>query len=190
MTKKSDIKRDNLRSLAIDKAWTIVQQKGFSELNARIIAKKIGCSVGTLYNIFENLDELVLFVNGRTLDSMHDYMKNEKTVNSLARSYIDYANKEPNLWATLFEHRTTGRDNLPKWYQEKIDLMFDLTEKILENSLDTDQKTLRRTAKVIWASIHGICALSLSGTLNTTKSDSAHVLANSMIDNYLGGLKS
>ena len=46
-----------------------------------------------------------------------------------------------------------------------------------------------RAAKVLWAGLHGICSLSITGKLDTVGADSAQVLAKSFITNYVRGLK-
>ena len=57
--------------MAMSSARGIVQQEGLRALTARSLAAAIGYSPGTLYNLFENLDELALHVNASTLDALH-----------------------------------------------------------------------------------------------------------------------
>ena len=52
-------------------AQTIVETHGLEALTARNIAKEIGYSVGTLYNLFANLDDIIIHLNGRTLDRLY-----------------------------------------------------------------------------------------------------------------------
>jgi len=190
MGRRSDHSREELREMILSTAEKLVRKNGISFLTARNIASEIGYAVGTLYNLFKNLDDLVLYINGRTLDSLYQQISKAKNIKALAKSYIQFAKDEPHLWGMLFDHTNKDRKNLPEWYKEKIDRMFNLTENILINEIDVNKKTLKKAAKVIWASIHGICVLSISGTLETTKSDSAHSLANSVIENYLKGISS
>ncbi len=46
---------EELRQLILDASRTIVETNGISGLSAREIARVIGYSPGTLYNIFETL---------------------------------------------------------------------------------------------------------------------------------------
>ena len=41
---------------------------GLSGFSTRQIAKKIGYTLGTLYNIFESYDDIILHINAATLD--------------------------------------------------------------------------------------------------------------------------
>jgi AcrR family transcriptional regulator len=40
---------------------------GLAALKARDLAREAGCSVGTIYNVFEHLEALILCVGSRTL---------------------------------------------------------------------------------------------------------------------------
>ena len=42
-------------------------KRGLAALKARDLAREAGCAVGTIYNVFEHLDELILCVGSRTL---------------------------------------------------------------------------------------------------------------------------
>jgi AcrR family transcriptional regulator len=56
-----------LREQLIDAAECTIAEKGLTALKARDLAQEVGCAVGTIYNVFEHLDELVLCVGLRTL---------------------------------------------------------------------------------------------------------------------------
>ena len=57
--------------MAMTAARDIVRQEGLRALTARNLATAIGYSPGTLYNLFEGLDELAMQVNASTLDALH-----------------------------------------------------------------------------------------------------------------------
>jgi len=60
---------EELRELIIQAATEIVEQHGLEGLSAREVAKRIGYSPGTIYNVFENLDDLLLTIEARLLAS-------------------------------------------------------------------------------------------------------------------------
>ena len=70
MARRSEHSKEQIRDMALEAAETIVATDGLAGLSARKIAKQIGYTVGTLYLVFRNLDDLVLHVNARTLDAM------------------------------------------------------------------------------------------------------------------------
>lgn len=71
MARRSDHSREEIRAMALAAAQQIVTEQGFAALNARKIASAIGYTVGTLYLVFKNLDDLFLQLNARTLDDLH-----------------------------------------------------------------------------------------------------------------------
>ncbi len=189
MAKKPRQPHDVLKEKTLNAAEKIVRSQGFSALTARSISTEVGYALGTLYNLFDNLDDVILHVNARTLDAMHDEMKSARSISALAKAYLRFAGANPHVWNMLFEHTRKTSSALPGWYQARIDRMFSLAEQLLTKEIEVDKKALRKSAKVLWASIHGICSLSLNGTLETTKSESAAVLAQALIDAYLSGVR-
>ncbi len=71
MGRRSDHSREELGALALDAARKIVEQEGLRGLTARRVARDIGYTIGTIYNHFENLDDLIMQLNGQTLDSLY-----------------------------------------------------------------------------------------------------------------------
>ena len=57
--RRSDHTRAEIRSMAVDAAEVLVVREGYGGLTARKVAAQIGYTVGTLYLVFQNLDELV-----------------------------------------------------------------------------------------------------------------------------------
>lgn len=60
--------------MALAAAGGILDRDGYGALSTRKVAAKIGYTVGSLYFIFRNLDDLILQLNARTLDEMHAAM--------------------------------------------------------------------------------------------------------------------
>ena len=57
MARRSDHSREELYELALEKAGEIAEKEGLRGLTARGVAREIGYTIGTLYNIFEDLDD-------------------------------------------------------------------------------------------------------------------------------------
>ena len=70
MGRRSDHSRDEIQKMAIDAAAKIVETEGFQSVTARKVASKIGYTVGTLYHVFRNFDDLVIHMNAQTIDEM------------------------------------------------------------------------------------------------------------------------
>ena len=70
MARRSNHAPEVLREMILDAAGTLIKSGGLSGLSAREIARIIGYSPGTLYNVYANLDDIVLHVEARVLDTM------------------------------------------------------------------------------------------------------------------------
>jgi len=195
MARRSDHSHREIAKLAIRKGLEIIKQSGFATFSARKVAQGIGYTVGTLYNVFGSYDDMMLHINAATLDEWYEAMEaglqqsNAATpVHALALAYIDYSQRHHHQWHTLFEYRFAAERDIPEWYRERTLRFFHRVERELLPVVGNDATQARQAAHVLWAGIHGICVLSLSGKLAQMESGSAEMLALSLVDNYLKGL--
>ena len=73
MGRRSDHTAEELRRMTLDAARKIVSENGLRGLTTRSIAREIGYTVGTLYQIFDNVDRLIEQMNIETLDAMRSH---------------------------------------------------------------------------------------------------------------------
>jgi AcrR family transcriptional regulator len=196
MARRSDHSREEIREMALTAAEKIVVEQGYGGLSARKVVTAIGYTVGTLYLVFDNLDDLILHINARTLDRLHARMaeaqKNSDDAGEyllqLGEVYIRFANADPHRWAMVFEHHFSGDQLVPAWYQEKIERMFALVEKGLEPlAQHRPQQEITQAARALWGGVHGICILALTDNLGVVGVESVQDLTQSLISNYLKG---
>ena len=196
MARRSDHSREELREMAITAAEQIVVEQGYEGLSARKVATAIGYTVGTLYLVFENLDDLILNINARTLDRLHARMKASQAkcgdagdcLLQLGQVYIGFADEDPHRWAMVFEHRLTDEQAAPAWYQEKITRMFALVEEGLEPLAGGHTRDeITQASRALWGGVHGICILALAGNLGIAGVESVQDLTKTLITNYLSG---
>lgn len=196
MARRSDHSREELREMALAAAEHIVVQQGYEGLSARKVASAIGYTVGTLYLVFENLDELILHLNARTLDRLHARMSASQSqchnardcLLQLGQVYIRFADDDPHRFAMVFAHRSSEDRGLPAWYQEKIARMFALVEEQLEPlAKQHTRDEITQASRALWGGVHGICILAISDNLGVAGVDSVQDLTQSLISNYLKG---
>ena len=111
MGRRSTHTPQQLRELILDAAQDIIQVQGLAGLSAREIARRIDYSPGTIYNMFENLDDVVLHVEARVLDALDKRLSAllqdgnaAGRVGRLAQAYLAFTHEKPRLWNLLFEH--------------------------------------------------------------------------------------
>ncbi len=175
--------------------WIVLEQ-GYKGLSARKVARAIGYTVGTLYLVFENLDDLIRQINGRTLDRLHCRMAEAQAscgdvrecLLQLGQTYIRFAAEDTHRWTMMFEHRYTEAKALPDWYEAKITSMLALVEECIKPlATHRSEAEIALAARALWGGMHGICILALTDKLGVVGIDSVHDFTQSLMSNYLKG---
>ncbi len=196
MGRRSTHTPEQLRQLILDAAQAIIETNGLAGLSAREIARRIGYSPGTIYNMFQNLDDVVLHVEARVLDALDqrigaltDAGTPEENVYKLAEAYLAFTSERPKLWNLLFEHYMPGGSDTPPWYQQKLEMLMNRVERAMEPLFPPAETVARqRSARVLWAGVHGITSLSTANKLSNVTTEAAAYLVRDLIYNYLAGL--
>src|SRR3954467_13554520 len=118
MGRRADHTRDQLNAMALKAARKIVAKHGLRGLSTRRIAAAMGYAPGTLYQLFEDLDDLILHLNGTTLEALYAHCKEiemqgevEVVLDRLADCYLSFVGQNPGLWAAVVEHNLpNGRE--------------------------------------------------------------------------------
>lgn len=187
---------EQLRQLILDAAGAIIEANGLAGLSAREIARRIGYSPGTIYNMFENLDDVVLNVEARVLDDLDARLAAElentgagNGVLRLGKAYLAFTHERPKLWNLLFEHYMPGGLDTPAWYQQKLERLMSRVETAVAPNFPADAILDRqRAARVLWAGVHGITSLSTANKLSNVTTEAAGLLVTDLINNYLAGV--
>lgn len=198
MARRNDHSREEIHQMALDAAERIVVAEGYKGLSARKLAAAIDYTVGTLYLVFENLDDVVRQVNERTLDNLHAWLQQrsdpaappEEAVLALARAYIAYAETQAPRWNMLFEYIAAQGSALPQSHLEKVGKVFGLVEAALAPLADrAGSSEVEQAARVLWASVHGICLLKISQRMELAGGQDAEAMSRTLIENFLRGFR-
>jgi AcrR family transcriptional regulator len=188
---------EELRELIIQAATEIVEQHGLEGLSAREIAKRIGYSPGTLYNVFENLDDLLLTIEARLLDRLAERLAKtdpsgtpQQRLRRLAGAYFAFTQERPKLWNLLIEHRIPAGREVPVWYQTKLESLLAPLEEALAPLLEErDAGAQKRAARTLWASLHGMTSLTTANKLSPLTAHAGRSLVDDLVATYLAGLE-
>ena len=101
--------KDNIREYLLDKGRELVVSQGASFLTARKLAEASGCSVGTIYNQFANMDNFIMAENLQTLDELAGSLRKlspdssaYKTLNRYLDGFVRFVLGNRNLWFMLY----------------------------------------------------------------------------------------
>ena len=145
----------------LDAALTITKEKGIAAVNARDIAKALGCSVQPIFSNFQNMENLKACLYTKTENIFDEFMQSGMSRHpipflGMGLAYINFAKTERNLFKFLFmSDEFDGRSVLDMIRSEEnngaIQLIMDMTNLNPENA---EQLFLG-----IWLTTHGIAAL-------------------------------
>ncbi|UTW54802.1 TetR/AcrR family transcriptional regulator [Kordiimonas sp. SCSIO 12610] len=198
MGRRSDHSRKDLLNLALNAAEKIVEKQGTKGLTARKVASEIGYSVGTIYNLFDNLDDLNLHIKARTLDAMYEFVKDvplgnhvESDFQALNKAYFEFLRQNPKTLGTILDRLDSNGKPLPDWYLEKVAKPFSVVENALAPLFHSkDREKLEYAARTLWCGVHGIATLELDNPADFIGQTTAEEMALYLIETFLKGLKS
>lgn len=172
MVTKREANRADLRKRLIDAAEARIGKQGLRGLKARDVTADAGCALGALYNAVEDLDQLVLLVNSRTLarlgDALADAVCADDTaiekMQALGKTYAAFALNNTRHWSALFFHRLPEGVEIPDWHKKEHSILIDhLIAPLAEIRPDLAPPALRLRAGTLFAAVHGVVQLSLHG---------------------------
>ncbi len=171
MARRSDHSRAELETLIVEAAHAQLEMVGFAAFSAREVAKRIGYSIGTLYNVFGSLNCLMLAVNARTIRLWVAEIEQalatapDDRLAALVRSYFAFAGGHRNIWSAIYEHRSPAAESLPEWYVLALDALIDLMVREVAAALPPARREQAPVlARSLLATVHGHCVFALDGT--------------------------
>jgi len=169
MAEKNE-RRAELKEKLISVATEQIRASGLGKLRARNVTAEAGCALGALYNVFADVDDLIVHVNSRTLARLHEAVSkaNEEITEprtklvGLAVSYLEFARTEPALWMSLFEHRMPAGASVPEWHlAEHAMLIQQIAEPLAALQPQLSKQQLAVRAKTLFSAVHGVVSMGL-----------------------------
>lgn len=171
MGRRSDHSREELAALIVAEGHGLLAETGFATFSAREVARRVGYSIGTIYNVFDSLDHLLIAINGRTFELWTDYLSERieqggaDRIRTLVQAYFDFAREHPKLWMAIYDHRLPPGMGMPDRDMEKrralTQIVFDEIARQLPSRNDSEVEQLARS---LIATVHGHCTYELNGS--------------------------
>lgn len=171
MGRRSDHSRAELREIIISEGHRQMLEAGFARFSAREVAKRVGYSIGTLYNVFGSYDGLILAINGRTLDLWRDYLEArldgavDERLKAAIDAYFEFAIVNRHAWTALYDFRLPDDVEPPEDYQRKLTAIVDIVVREVAAALPAERaEEAEPLARSLLATVHGHCFFTLNGT--------------------------
>ena len=171
-------KKDIIRA-----AVELVRSNGHESLNARALAKALGCSTQPIFSNFKNMDDVLDSVLEATLDVYNDFVRREferesgyPPYKTNGMAYIRFAMDERNLFRLLFmRDRTNDPDPVEKsTFTDVLPLIMKAT------GLSEDQAAMFHLE--MWTCVHGIAVMAATSYYKWDE----ELASRAMTDTYQG----
>jgi AcrR family transcriptional regulator len=193
--------RRALREALLQAATRAIAEKGYAALRARDLAHEVGCAVGSIYNVFPDIDALILAVKAQMIDALETTLIGRlgafqpgppETARArflaLAREYVDFSHANWRLWSQVFEHVAQVSPAYDA-YMLRLDAILTNIEMPLQALLpDLDPQRRRLMARAMFASVHGVVSLGLGGKLGAISLEALHWQVQTLLAATLQGM--
>jgi AcrR family transcriptional regulator len=146
-------------------------ESGFVRFSAREVAKRIGYSIGTIYNVFGTHDRLILAINTRTFHLWADHLRERldatqgDRIRVLVEGYFSFARDNQNLWMAIYDHRLPPDAAIPEELEtQRSELTEIVTAEVATALPEAMRPGAPRLARSLIATVHGHCTFALNGT--------------------------
>jgi len=149
----------------------VMRERGFAAFSAREVARRVGYSVGTVYNVFPSLDHLLAAINTATFDHWAEHLRallaKDPTdrIRTLVEGYFSFARENRNLWMAIYDHRLPAGMALPESDAARRAALTAIVIAEVVRELDIELSAdIARLARSLIATAHGHCLFELNGT--------------------------
>ena len=182
MPRKTVVFRKDIINAAVE----LVRTEGHESLNARALAKALGCSTQPIFSNFSSMDDLMTSILEAALDVYNNFVRREFERDSgyppyktNGMAYIRFAIEEKNLFKLLFmRDRTNDPEPVEKsTFTDVLPLIMKAT------GLSENQAALFHLE--MWTCVHGIAVMAATSYYSWDEK----LASKAMTDTYQGLLR-
>ena len=155
------------REIIMENAYKVLCRDGMENVNARSVAREIGCSTQPIFSYYTGMGELKQALEERANSSfeavMHPAMEEKPLLPAVCGAYLDFAAEEPQLFRYLFVRMRAG--------EETIAFSRDLSQGLLEKvaaQYGLDEKKAKTLCATLSAYCHGLAVVLATGLFPLT----------------------
>lgn len=173
----------------IQESVSIVAKEGINALNARKIAKKLGCSTQSLFYIYENMDDLKKDVMNEIVKIFDiEVLKSETgqlEYKDIGINYIRFAKEEPELFKIMFNRKINeGAFDFIDLTGSAKTILETISKQTGMSNEDAKQFHLR-----MWLYVNGIASLAANQTVEFNDEEIAELLKDQYVSMLLYEVK-
>lgn len=152
--------------MILDTAFAMTREEGFSNVTARKVAAKAGCSTQPIFRVYQSMEELGSAVYERAVSFFQDYYSlyprmGRTPFSNLGMAYIAFAREEKHLFELLFLNG--GKGIVRKSMYELLNgpegnVVYEVNLARAAGCVKAEELFMK-----MWIFIHGAACMSLTG---------------------------
>lgn len=153
-------------------AFSLTKTRGMDALNARSIARELGCSTQPIFRAFRSMEEIRSEMVRMAMDVYVNYISQSVHLSSLpylgtGLAYILFAQEEPQLFRMLFmcDRSTAGEQK--QFPDRTIDFVLELVMK----GTGLDREKAEEFHRHLWIYTHGLASMVVTRFVTLTKEE-------------------
>ena len=194
VARRQEHSREEMIAMVTAAAEDIGARDGLAGITMRRLAAAVGYAPNSIYHSVGDMDQVILRLNADTLERLHRSLRRRirpemdpgEAALAIADGYMAFVRQNHRLWSILVDYVRRDSGPLPDWYEAALARPLALVGETLA-PLFADEEDARRSVAALWAGLHGIAALALSGKLGMVTPEDAPTLARLLVRRYLAG---
>ncbi|KOY83969.1 TetR/AcrR family transcriptional regulator [Lysinibacillus macroides] len=162
--------------ILLDCAFEMVKKNGIDSVNARDLAKELGCSTKPIFRVFASMDDLKYAIYERASKLYNERMfqgLHESSFLGMGLAYINFAREEKKLFELLF---LSNKYKISSF----SDLLNDVENQgiiaIISKLTGLTQTSAKTLFIDIWLTTHGIATMCATNTCDLDSSEIESIL--------------
>lgn len=165
------------KEMILKAAFEITKNNGFENVNARSLAKEIGCSTQPIFSRYNNMAELGTEFHAYVANYFNEYayekMKSQNPIRDLGLAFINFAKNESNLFKLLFMTEMMGLKDFDDMYTDEDNIEV---AKSLSKSLELPIEEAKKLYVKVWIFNHGIASMLATNSLVLAKGEAEKMM--------------
>ncbi|MDN3505675.1 MAG: TetR/AcrR family transcriptional regulator [Simkaniaceae bacterium] len=157
----------------------------------RKIARLTNCSLGSIYNAFDDFQTLQIHINSKILTKLYESLESvvnninkeeqslKDVLKDLGMEYYKFASNNKFLWKSLFEF--SPQEDLPDWYAANASKGIYALCSRLAKTYGVPEEKMKEIVGFFWSSVHGKTAIFLNKKMDMV----ADLFKEDSLDSYI-----
>lgn len=165
------------KEMILQATFQITKEKGFESVNARNLAKAIGCSTQPIFSHYATMTDLKKEFHGYVGKFFNEYAlskaQGDNFFRKLGLAYISFAKNDSNLFRLLFMSEYMGLNGFSDMFgdEENLDVAKSVSESV-GISLEAAKSLYMKT----WIFTHGIASMIATDSIKLSDSETEKMM--------------